>query len=190
MAAETKGSAESIRCLTSNADAGHVAENVAGASGRADKNLIQQVLSLIPQQRPFRFIDDILEIDEQKITAVYRFRKNEFFYAGHFPGHPVTPGVILIETMAQTGVVAMGIYLLLKQGVPAADVKQMTTLFAFADEIEFTGMVAPGETVITHGEKQYLRKNTLKTRSRIVRENGDPICAGVLTGVGGDGGRR
>jgi 3-hydroxyacyl-[acyl-carrier-protein] dehydratase len=151
----------------------------------ADRNMIQQVLSLIPQQRPFRFIDDILEVDDQQITAVYRFREDEFFYAGHFPGHPVTPGVILIEAMAQTGVVALGICLLLKQGVPAADVKRMTTLFAFADDIEFTGMVVPGESVIIHGEKQYLRKNTLKTRGRIVRENGEHICAGVLTGVGG-----
>lgn len=185
MADNAAASAESIRCLTSNADAGHVADNAGGASGKADKSMIRQVLSLIPQQRPFRFIDDILEVDDQRITAVYRFRKDEFFYAGHFPGHPVTPGVILIEAMAQTGVVAMGIYLLLKQGVPAADVRQMTTLFAFADDIEFTGMVAPGETVIICGEKQYLRKNTLKTRGRIVRENGDPVCAGVMTGVGG-----
>lgn len=151
----------------------------------ADAKIIQQVLSLVPQQRPFRFIDDIIEVDEQKITAVYRFRKDEFFYAGHFPGHPITPGVILIETMAQTGVVAMGIYLLLKQGMPAAELTRMTTLFAFADEIEFTGMVAPGEKVIICGEKQYLRKGTLKTRVRIVRENGAPVCAGVLTGVGG-----
>ncbi|MDI6727282.1 MAG: hypothetical protein QMD32_09945, partial [Smithellaceae bacterium] len=154
-------------------------------AGAADKTMIEQVLSLVPQQRPFRFIDDILEIDEHHITAVYRFREDECFYAGHFPEHPVTPGVILIETMAQTGVVAMGIYLLLKQGVPAGEVKQMTTLFAFADAIEFSGMVAPGETVIIYGEKLYLRKNTLKATCRMTRENGEPICAGILTGVGG-----
>lgn len=188
MAAETKGSVESIRQMMSGAGAGCMADKAADSAERAEKadeKMIQQVLSLIPQQRPFRFIDDILEVDDKKITAVYRFRKDEFFYAGHFPGHPVTPGVILIEAMAQTGVVAMGIYLLLKQGVSAADVRRMTTLFAFADDIEFTGMVVPGETVIIHGEKQYLRKNTLKTRGRIVRENGDPVCAGVMTGVGG-----
>lgn len=155
------------------------------ADAAADAKIIRQVLSLVPQQRPFRFIDDILEVDEQKITAVYRFRKDEFFYAGHFPGHPITPGVILIETMAQTSVVAMGIYLLLKQGTPPAELKQMTTLFAFADEIEFTGMVAPGEKVIIYGEKQYLRKGNLKARARIVRENGAQVCAGILTGVGG-----
>ncbi len=159
-------------------------------AGAADKTIIEQVLSLVPQQRPFRFIDDILEINDHQITAVYRFREDEFFYAGHFPGHPITPGVILIEAMAQTGVVAMGIYLLLKQGLPAAKIKQMITLFAFADDIEFTGIVAPGENVRIYGEKVYLRKNTLRTRGRIVRENGEPVCAGILTGVEGSGGRR
>ena len=155
-----------------------------------DENMIRQVLSLVPQQRPFRFIDDILEIDEDHIKGVYRFRDDEFFYVGHFPGHPITPGVILIETMAQTAVVAMGIYLLLKQGIPAEKIKQMATLFAFADDIEFTGIVVPGETVIIHGDKQYLRKNTIKTRGRIVRENGESVCAGILTGVEGSAGRR
>lgn len=149
-----------------------------------DQNLIAQVLSLIPQQPPFRFIDDILDIDENRITAVYRFREDEYFYRGHFPDYPITPGVILIETMAQTGVVAMGISLLLKQGTPADELKRITTLFAFADAVEFTGIVPPGETVIIHGEKEYLRKGTLKTRARIVRQNGEPICSGILTGAG------
>jgi len=149
-----------------------------------DPQIVQQVLSLVPQQPPFRFIDDIVEVDEQKITAVYRFREDEYFYKGHFPDNPITPGVVLIETMAQTGVVAMGIYLLLEQGVTVAELKQMTTLFAFADAVEFTGIVAPGEKVIICGEKQYLRKGNLKTRARITRENGEPICSGVLTGTG------
>lgn len=150
----------------------------------ADRQTLRKVLSLVPQQAPFRFIDDILEIDDQKITAVYRFREDEYFYQGHFPDRPITPGVILIETMAQAGVVAMGLYLLLHQGVSVSELEQMTPLFAFADEVEFTGIVSPGETVHIHGEKQYLRKGNLKTRAHIVRENGESICSGVLTGTG------
>lgn len=142
------------------------------------------VLDLVPQQAPFRFIDTILDANDEKITATYRFREDESFYAGHFPGNPVTPGAILVETMAQTGVVAMGIYLLLKQGMPASELKQMITLFAFADEIEFLGIVSPGENVIIHGEKVYLRKGNLKTRCTITRENGEMVCSGVLTGTG------
>ncbi|MBC2717327.1 MAG: beta-hydroxyacyl-ACP dehydratase [Desulfobacteraceae bacterium] len=150
----------------------------------ADKETIAQVLDLIPQKPPFRFIDDILDADDKNITAVYRFRKDEHFYKGHFPGNPITPGVILVEAMAQTGVVAMGIYQLLRQGVSVAELKQMTTLFAFADAIEFTGIVYPDEQVIIAGEIIYLRKGNLKTRTSIERKNGEIVCSGVLTGTG------
>ena len=71
----------------------------------------KQVLDLIPQQDPFRFIDEILELDDDHIVGVYRFRPDADFYRGHFPGNPVTPGVILIESLAQVGIVALGIYL-------------------------------------------------------------------------------
>ena len=77
----------------------------------ADRETIKTILMAVPQQAPFRFIDDILEVDERRITGGYRFREDEYFYRGHFPGRPVTPGVILIEAMAQTGVVAFGLYL-------------------------------------------------------------------------------
>jgi len=150
----------------------------------ADRKIIAQVLDLIPQKEPFRFIDDILNADDKNITAVYRFKKDEYFYKGHFPSNPITPGVILVEAMAQTGVVAMGIYQLLQQGVSIAELKQMTTLFAFADAIEFTGIVYPEEQVIIRGEIKYLRKGNLKTRASIERENGEIVCSGVLTGTG------
>ena len=58
-----------------------------------------EVLAALPQQEPFRFVDEILEIDEEHIVGSYRFRPEADFYRGHFPGNPVTPGVILIESM-------------------------------------------------------------------------------------------
>jgi 3-hydroxyacyl-[acyl-carrier-protein] dehydratase len=150
----------------------------------ADKKLFGRILDLIPQRPPFRFIDDILDINEKTITASYRFRSDEGFYKGHFSDCPVTPGVILIETMAQTGVVAMGIFQLMLQDKSEEEIKQMTSLFAFADEIEFSGIVYPGEKVIIQGEKIYMRKNTIKTKGRICREGGETVCSGVLTGTG------
>lgn len=150
----------------------------------ADKVIFKQVLDLIPQQPPFRFIDDIIDAGEKTITATYRFRKEESFYKGHFPENPITPGVILIETMAQTGVVAMGIFQLLKQGVSVMELKKTTTLFSLADDIEFTGMVLPGEKVIISGELIYLRKGNIKAKTTIARENGEIVCSGVLSGAG------
>ena len=60
-----------------------------------------EVLAALPQQEPFRFLDEIVELDEEHIVARYTFREEADFYRGHFPGNPLTPGVILVETMAQ-----------------------------------------------------------------------------------------
>ncbi len=150
----------------------------------ADESIMAQVLDMVPQQRPFRFIDSILELDDTHITASYRFREDEYFYRGHFPGKPITPGVILIETMAQAGVVALGIGILLQKGVPAEQIRQMTTLFSFSEMVEFTGTVQPGEKVIVRGETIYFRKTNIKTRASMARESGETVCSGVLAGTG------
>ena len=55
------------------------------------------VLALLPQQEPFRFVDEILEIDGEHVVSRYTFRPEADFYRGHFPGNPITPGVLLIE---------------------------------------------------------------------------------------------
>ena len=60
-----------------------------------------EVLAALPQKEPFRFLDEIVELDDEHIVARYTFREEADFYRGHFPGNPITPGVILIETMAQ-----------------------------------------------------------------------------------------
>jgi 3-hydroxyacyl-[acyl-carrier-protein] dehydratase len=57
-----------------------------------DAGVIQEVLDLVPGQVPFRFIDEIISLDEEEIIGAYRFREDEFFYRGNFPGCPITPG--------------------------------------------------------------------------------------------------
>jgi len=152
----------------------------------ADQETIDLILNAVPQRYPFRFIDEIIELDENHIVGTYRYREDEYFYAGHFPDHPITPGVILIETMAQTGVVAFGLYLTMRQKnvVLEEALKQMTTLFTFVEGVEFNNIVAPGERVIIRGEKIYFRRGSLKTKVSMERENGENICFGVLAGTG------
>ncbi len=151
----------------------------------ADRETMDLILNAVPQQPPFRFIDEIIELDERHIVGTYRFRKDEFFYKGHFPGRPITPGVLLIETMAQTGVVALGLYLtMLQKNMSFKETEKLVTLFTFADEVEFYGIVLPGERVIVRGEKIYFRRGSLKTKVKIEREDGNLVCFGILAGTG------
>jgi 3-hydroxyacyl-[acyl-carrier-protein] dehydratase len=151
----------------------------------ADRKTMDQVLNSVPQQYPFRFIDNILELDDEHIVGTYRFREDEFFYQGHFPDRPITPGVILIETMAQTGVVAFGLYLSMKQRqIPLEAMKDLMTLFTLAEGVEFTGLVKPGERVIVRGQKVYFRMGNLKMKVHLERENGETVSFGILAGRG------
>ncbi len=140
-----------------------------------------EVLTLLPQQEPFRFVDEIVEVDEDHIVAHYRFKPEADFYRGHFPGNPVTPGVILLESLAQVGVVALGIYLFaLEEGL--AGVKDKIALFVDAD-VEFSGMVSPGDKVKICGKKVFFRRNKLRTEATMMTEDGSLVCSGTISGL-------
>lgn len=142
----------------------------------------EEVLARVPQQEPFRFIDEIVELDVDHIVARYTFREEQDFYRGHFPGNPVTPGVILVETMAQAGVVAYGIYLYAAEhGVD--EVEKLITLFTDA-QVEFTGLVKPGDRVTTTARKEMFRRKKLRCAVEMALDDGTVVCSGVLSGMG------
>ena len=141
----------------------------------------KQVLDLIPQQDPFRFIDDILELDDDHIVGTYRFRPDADFYRGHFPGNPVTPGVILVESLAQLGIVALGIYLLARES--EADIAKVTTLFTDMN-VEFAGIVKPGDRVTITAEKVFFRRRKLRSSAEMKLADGTIVCSGIVSGMG------
>ena len=140
------------------------------------------ILALVPQQAPFRFIDEIISLNEDEIVGAYTFKEDESFYAGHFPGKPVTPGVILLETMAQTGVVAYGLYLLSLQ-VKREELDQWLTLFSDA-EVEFSKPVYPGETVTVTAKKVFWRRMKLKASVQMHNAQGELVSSCVISGMG------
>ena len=141
-----------------------------------------EVLARVPQQEPFRFIDEITELDDEHIVASYRFREDADFYRGHFPGNPITPGVILVETMAQAGVVALGLYLCALERSPE-EIEKLITVFTDAN-VEFSGTVSPGERVTTVGRKMFFRRLKLRSEVEMMLDDGTVVCSGVLSGIG------
>lgn len=142
----------------------------------------EEVLDLVPQQRPFRFIDRLVHLDADGAVGEYTFRADETFYPGHFPGNPVTPGVILIEAMCQTGLVALGIYLLGLE-IDRHEVASTVTLFTDSN-VEFSKMVKPGDTVRVTARKVFWRRRKLRSEVTMTFADGTLVARGTVAGMG------
>jgi 3-hydroxyacyl-[acyl-carrier-protein] dehydratase len=94
----------------------------------------------------------------------------------------VTPGVILIEAMAQAAVVAHGIYLLARE-TSIEEVRRTLSIFTDAN-IEFSAMVPPGARVVTTGRKLFFRRRKFRSEARMHLEDGTLVCSGQLSGIG------
>lgn len=138
-----------------------------------------EIIAKLPYQDPFLFVGEILEVDENGISGTYTYDAAHDFYKGHFKDSPVTPGVILIETMAQIGLVAFGIYLLDKSGNASTKLKIALT----SSEMDFFKPVFPGEKVLVKSTKEYFRFNKLKCKVAMFNENDDLICRGKIAGM-------
>jgi len=142
----------------------------------------KEVLAMVPQREPFRFIDEIVELDAEHIVARHTFSPHADFYRGHFPGNPITPGVILIEAAAQAGVVAFGIYLYALE-TSREDVGKLLTIFTDCN-IDFSGAVRPGDRVQTTGRMKFFRRKKLRSSFEMVLDDGTIVCSGELSGMG------
>jgi 3-hydroxyacyl-[acyl-carrier-protein] dehydratase len=99
--------------------------------------------SVIPHRPPFLFVDEVLELDAEHALCARTFRADEGFYAGHYPGNPITPGVLLCESVFQAGAIFLT-KRLEAQGQSAAG---KTPVLCRIEEAKFKGMVFPGDRV-------------------------------------------
>ena len=144
----------------------------------------EEVLELIPQQEPFRFIDKIHHIDDTTIKASFTFRPDMDFYRGHFPENPVTPGVILIEAAAQMSAVSHGIWLLAKECERKEQINEYTTLFTGLENTEFLKSVLPGDTVFVEGKLLTWKRKRIKHDVIMRNHNNDIIMTCIFSGFG------
>ncbi len=101
---------------------------------------INEIMSYLPHRYPFLLVDRIVAFEENKsISGIKNVTINEPFFQGHFPGHPIMPGVLLLEAMAQTGGV-----MALKSNPEA---KNKVIYFMSIDKAKFRKPVLPGDQV-------------------------------------------
>jgi 3-hydroxyacyl-[acyl-carrier-protein] dehydratase len=141
-----------------------------------------ELLETLPQAPPFRFVDQVLEVDGSSILATYCFRKDEPYYLGHFPGDPVTPGAILLECMAQCAVALHGLYLLSLEG-NHGQLHTHRTLLTDAS-IEWLASVYPGETVVVSGAVRTWRRQRIRSRVEMRKISGERVAVGEIGGMG------
>ncbi|MDQ6530851.1 3-hydroxyacyl-ACP dehydratase FabZ family protein [Flavobacterium sp. LHD-85] len=138
---------------------------------------LTNIIKQLPYSEPFLFVDELLHADENGVTGTYTFRENLDFYRGHFKNNPVTPGVILTETMAQIGMVCLGIFLL------GNELGENTVIAFTSADIEFLKPVYPNEKVTVTSEKLFFRFGKLKCNAVMKNEAGQEVCRGVLAGM-------
>ncbi|WP_291128646.1 3-hydroxyacyl-ACP dehydratase FabZ family protein [Flavobacterium sp. UBA7682] len=137
----------------------------------------EEIITSLPYSKPFLFVDEIIHIDENGVEGSYIFDEHLDFYKGHFKDHPVTPGVILTEAMAQIGVVCLGIYLLNNEFT------KNSVIALTSSEIDFFKPVYPNEKVRVVSEKMYFRFGKLKCQVKMLNEVGQTVCQGTIAGI-------
>ena len=128
---------------------------------------IHGVMKLLPHRYPFLMVDRIARIDGNQIVGIKNVTMNEAYFQGHFPGHPIMPGVLQLEAMAQVAGIVM-----LKRAESAG----MIAYFMSAEEVKWRKPVQPGDVLVIEVELTKMRgkigkaKGVCKVRGEVVSE--------------------
>ena len=132
----------------------------------------QEIMEILPHRQPFLLIDTVEEVEPGvRAVAKKNVTFNEPYFAGHFPGNPVMPGVLIIEALAQTGAVAI---------LSQPEWKGKTAYFAGINQAKFKQKVVPGDTLIFETEIIKV-KGPIGVGKAVARVNGKLACSAELT---------
>ncbi len=131
---------------------------------------IHKVMNFLPHRYPFLMIDRILEFEaDKRVVGMKNVTINEPFFQGHFPGHPIMPGVLLLEAMAQTG----GVMALMS--LPPEEVPKKVLYFMSIDKAKFRKPVLPGDQVRFELELLKARAN-IKSFKAVAKVDGTVVA--------------
>jgi beta-hydroxyacyl-ACP dehydratase FabZ len=121
---------------------------------------IREIQDILPHRYPFLLVDRILELElGKRVVGLKNVTGNEPFFAGHFPGHPIMPGVLIVEAMAQVG----GVLLLRSLSM---DSSRKLMYFTGIDQARFRRPVVPGDQLRIEVELVQLRRQICRMRGR------------------------
>ena len=132
---------------------------------------IKEIMNIIPHRYPFLLIDKVIKIEENKITAIKNVTANEYYFQGHFPTEPVMPGVLIIESLAQAGAVAL---------LSKDEFKGKIAYFAGINNAKFRRKVVPGDTLRLEVELTKIRGKA-GVGYGIAYVDDKKVCEGELT---------
>lgn len=133
----------------------------------------QSILKILPHRYPFVLVDRILDlVPQERVVGLKNVTINEPFFQGHFPGHPIMPGVLILEAMAQVG----GVLLLNTQSDPESKLVYFTGL----DRVKFRKPVRPGDQIRFEVEMVKFRQSLCKMAGKAFVAN-DLVCEAELS---------
>jgi UDP-3-O-[3-hydroxymyristoyl] N-acetylglucosamine deacetylase/3-hydroxyacyl-[acyl-carrier-protein] dehydratase len=136
---------------------------------------IEEIMKVLPHRYPFLLVDRILEIEPQKrVVGIKNVTINEPFFQGHFPGHPIMPGVLIVEAMAQVG----GMLLLGAIPDPASKVVYFTSL----NNVKWRRPVKPGDQLRFELDLLQVRGSMCKMQG-VAKVDGEVVCEAEMSAM-------